>query len=85
MNATEDDDGNELETRDKRYKKLVERHLGKNGTSILVFHTFLLVLAVLMVMFLNISFTKTQIEDNGGLASSIVANELSVKPAILSI
>ena len=76
-----------LDTRDQRFKQLLERHLGKNGISILVFHTFLLVFAVLLIMFLNISFTKTRINEGatGGLGSREVAQRLLARPAIMSV
>lgn len=76
-----------LEIRDKRFKKVLEQHLGKNGISILTFHAFLLVFSILLIMFLNISFTKTRISngDNGGLGSIEVARQLIDKPAIMSI
>lgn len=75
-----------LDTRDKRFKQLLERHLGKNGISILVFHTFLLVFSVLLIMFLNISFTKTRLTQSTaiGLGSQDVAQQLMDHPAIIS-
>lgn len=75
-----------LITRDQRFKHLLERHLGKNGISILVFHTFLLVFSVLLIVFLNISFTKRRIDEGvtGGLGSREVAQRLTDHPAIMS-
>lgn len=75
-----------LDTRDRRFKQLLERHLGKNGISILVFHTFLLVFSILLIMFLNISFTNTRINEGvtGGLGSPEVAQRLIERPAIMS-
>lgn len=73
-----------LNTRDQRFKQLLERHLGKNGISILVFHTFLLVFSVLLIMFLNISFTKTRITEGAALSSREIAERLIDRPAIMS-
>lgn len=70
------------ETRDYRYKQLIERHLGKNGIPILVFHTFLLVFSLLLIMFLNISFIKNC---RGGGSSLKITSQLATKPAIMSI
>lgn len=87
MNTTTQADDASLDTRDQRFKQLLERHLGKNGISILVFHTFLLVFSVLLIMFLNISFTKTRINDGcvtGGLGSREIAQRLNDRPAIMS-
>lgn len=86
MNTTTQANDASLDTRDQRFKQLLERHLGKNGISILVFHTFLLVFSVLLIMFLNISFTKTRINDGvtGGLGSREIAQRLIDRPAIMS-
>lgn len=73
-----------LDTRDRRFKQLLNRHLGKNGISILVFHTFLLVFSVLLIMFLNISFTKTRITEGATLGSREIAKLLINRPAIMS-
>lgn len=70
----------EEETRDRRFKHLLERHLGKNGTTILAFHSFILTFALLLIIFLNISFVQTLNDNNGGGNGELIDN-----PAIQNI
>lgn len=66
------------QTRDQKFKETLRRFLGNRGIDVLAFQSFLVVFALLLFLFVNLSFNST---DRG--ASLPGLPELEVTPAIL--
>lgn len=52
-------------TRDERFKSLLREQLGKNGVSLLVLYSFVLIVAVLLLALVTVSYANSRIDGRG--------------------